>query len=709
MFRNIAVSPVKSLTTLLCCGLASSAYAAPFSSCPSKAFLFQGNPVAAYGINLATGNYTILESDAGVAGNINGLGFNDTDRYIYGYNTTLKQVMQIGSDFKARAINVNGLPGDTTFYVGDTYNHYYYLYRKGKGFYRIDLSPLDSDPNATLTAETITTSANVTLTDFAFHPDNNHLYGVDNRTGMLYEFDTDTGNTREIGDTGVTGTFGAAYFDVDGYLYLSRNSDGFIYRIDLASVEITEITGPTATLFANGPYSSQNDGARCAQAPIIDEDEPATIDFGDAPASYGTLIQDNGARHALDGTTYLGFSAPAGKYNGPDNSSFEDSDDDGVGFVTAFETGLDSVVQVIASNNGYLNAWFDWNQDGDFDDEGEQIFTGQALTAGANTLVMRVPEGAQAGQTWARFRFSQQETLAPLGGSTSGEVEDYSVNVASVGLSYKYYPSANGWTTLAYEDNWPQTADYDMNDVVVALRYTEVINTATQTVERVDIRGKLLAMGGSYHSGFAIRLPGIAAQAINQQTLQLRYNDVLAPSPLEAGREEAIFIISEHLNETINPVCGFYRTQENCDQDITFNFDLSIPLNGEIAASAMPAQPYDPFIFATPHYYHGSAFDTAPGRAYEIHLPDQAPTEAFDPTFWGLQEDTSNPAQQRYYRTNNNLPWAMEMNGSWQWPKERTDLLQAYPDFADFVLSQGTSSKGWHNITKGQTQHIFMP
>ena len=701
---------MRCLNISLICGLLALSpliYAEPFSSCPSKAFLFQGEPVSVYGVNLATGNYTVLQDDAGMAGNINGLGFNEADRYIYGFNTTTFNVVQIDNKFKARAINVAGLPSNTTFYVGDTYNHYYYLYRKGSGFYKINLQPLDTNPNAVLTAQLITSTTSINITDFAFHPNNNHLYAVDNGTGVLHEFDLTTGKTRVIGNTGVTGTFGAAYFDVDGYLYLSRNNDGFIYRIDLAAVDIAQLTGPTASLFANGPSSNQNDGARCAQAPIINEDEPATIDFGDAPASYGTLLQDNGARHALDGQTYLGFNAPTGKYNGPDNSAFEDPDDDGVGFVTALQTGLDSVIQVVASTEGYLNAWFDWNRDGDFDDAGEQLLTAYPLTAGANNLIVRIPEGAQAGQTWARFRFSQQATLNAFGGSTSGEVEDYSVAIDSVNLSYTHYPSANSWTTLAFEDNWPQTADYDMNDVVFALRYTQVVNLATQAVERVEIRGKLLAMGGSYHSGFAIRIPGVAATAINTATLQMRVNDIRVASPLEPNRNEAIFIINAHLNNSLKPICSYYRTQANCDQPITFNFDLSIPFNGSVLANDLPKAPFDPFIFAANNYYHGPAFAQAPGRSYEVHLPDQAPTEAFNADFFGLQEDTTNASEGRYFRTHNNLPWAMEMSDAWQWPKERVDLLQAYPLFSEFVLQSGASHTDWYLPANANLNAIF--
>ncbi|MDW2405706.1 LruC domain-containing protein, partial [Vibrio sp. 1262-1] len=166
-------------TSLILGSLFVSAYAnaAPFDTCPSKAYLFQSTPVQVYGVNLVTGSTTLLADDVGLASGINAVGFDFTDRYIYGYDTTNLKIVRLGKDFQAETLNVAGLPSHT-FFVGDVYNHVYYLYRKGKGLFSIDLSPLDTDPNATLTLTQITATANVNLTDFAFHPGDGSLYGI---------------------------------------------------------------------------------------------------------------------------------------------------------------------------------------------------------------------------------------------------------------------------------------------------------------------------------------------------------------------------------------------------------------------------------------------------------------------------------------------------------------------------------------------------
>ncbi|WP_236702612.1 LruC domain-containing protein [Thalassomonas actiniarum] len=704
--------------------------AAPFSHCPSKAFLFQGKPVSSYGVNLVTGNYDLIEDNPGINANVNGVGFNETDRYLYGFNTTYFQLVRLGSDFQIQTLNLSGLPAQTTFYVGDVANHVYYLYRKNTGFYKVDLSPLDSDSNAQLTAELITAQAGVRLTDFAFHPKDKKLYGVDNSSGVLYQFNPDNGSTLAIGDTGETGTFGAVYFDVNGYFYLSRNQDGQIYRINLSA--LTENTSPAelaaldvaAIKFADGPSSNQNDGARCASAPLIDTDTESNIDFGDAPASYGTTLADNGARHLLDGETYLGLAAPDGDYDGYTGSDSDDSslvngqsydDEDGVNFVTALETGLDAVVRVYAANNGVLNAWFDWNRDGDFNDENEQAFTDIRLTAGFNNLALRVPDNAIEGGSWSRFRFSQQTGLSYSGGSSSGEVEDHAINISRPDISYRHYPGESSWVTLAYEDKWPQTDDYDMNDVVFRYRTTEVIREGR--VIRIDISGKLQALGAEYHSGFAIQLPNIASSNVNPVTLRLLHNNIKQAYSgtngadtyeiLESGTSNAVIVVSQDLWQHASSICRYFRSEMGCNQPVTFDFQVSVPLITPVPLSEMPAPPYDPFIFGTPGLYHGDIFSYQPGRELEIHLADHPPTEKFNPGYFGLADDTSDAASGRYYRNANNLPWALEVVEQWQWPSERKTILQAYPQFRQFAESKGRSATSWFDSSQSDSQYLF--
>ena len=76
---------------------------------------------------------------------------------------------------------------------------------------------------------------------------------------------------------------------------------------------------------------------------------------------------------------------------------------------------------------GVLNAWVDYNGDGDWSDQGEQVFLNQPLNQGTNELAMLVPEDATTNSTWARFRLSTALDLQPTGEAPNGEVEDYNL------------------------------------------------------------------------------------------------------------------------------------------------------------------------------------------------------------------------------------------------------------------------------------------
>jgi LruC domain-containing protein len=400
----------------------------------------------------------------------------------------------------------------------------------------------------------------------------------------------------------------------------------------------------------------------------------------------------------MDGTTYLGALVDAdtdGQVASSDDASGTPDDEDGVGFVTAFELGQSTTITVEASTTGFLNTWIDWNADGDFEDSGEQVFTDQALSAGTNTLSLTTPSTASASQTWARFRFSQQTGLDYFGASTSGEVEDHQIVVTSNGEYVRHFPSTSTFATVAFEDFWPKKGDYDLNDVVVHYRITETLKD--DEVIKSTIYGKMGAYGGHFHNGFAIRLAGLNASDIDVVNTYQKHNGVqLADSGLESGVSDASFVVSSDLTLNHGSACEFYRTENSCKEPESFNFEIHVELNDGVDSSSLISMPYDPFIFANTDQFHNEVVTPITGKRWEIHLPDQSATILFDDNMFGLEDDDSNHVLSKYFKTDLNHPWALFMTVEWSWPTEQTDVLQAYPSFQDYVESGGTSSTDWH-------------
>lgn len=76
--------------------------------------------------------------------------------------------------------------------------------------------------------------------------------------------------------------------------------------------------------------------------------------------------------------------------------------------------------------------WCDWNQDGDFDDVGENVYA-SATGVGPFSSTITVPAGAINGPCRMRIRLTDSATganLTPCGASSYGEVEDYSITVS---------------------------------------------------------------------------------------------------------------------------------------------------------------------------------------------------------------------------------------------------------------------------------------
>ncbi|RJE71162.1 LruC domain-containing protein [Pseudoalteromonas sp. MSK9-3] len=703
-----------------------SAIADPFENCPSKAFLMQDSVAKLYGIDLVSAKATTIAASltregAANTSSVNAVGFNYKDQYMYGYSKQSPgRVVQIGNDYDMTVLDVTGLP-DTNFYVGDiqvtgsgaNQEAYYFVYTPNSGLYKI---PLNGDLTQSIASIHYTGSENWNLNifDFAFHPNSNLLYAMESN-GNLHEINVDTGTTTfitQLDTSGDSGAFGATYFDVNGQFYASNNKSGKIHKVDLSVSPVVGYT-PTAAVFTSGPKSGQNDGARCAIAEVKVTDN--SIDFGDAPNGYATTLADSGPRHLYDpnddgeNLIYLGASVDGENINTAADLAAEpiDNSDDGVAFVTDFVGGQNTQIIVTASQNSYLYAWFDWNQDQVFSAD-EAMLDKVAINAGDNSLLIPVPETTLEGNTWARFRVtdgSEASNISATGGVSGGEVEDYEITT----YASDAYPSENDWVTLSYEDKWPFAGDYDFNDLVTHFRSTRYKENGAVVGYRLE--GEIIGVGATYHNGFAVRLYDqinasterrVSRNEIDEANISFTIDGVVQEtSPLEAGRSDAILIVMEDVWDYVqkNGGCQYFRTEANCQSGTKVTFSMTIPLLAPKALADSPANVLDPFIFASADHFHGDFMNSIDKRSWEVHLKNRAPTEAFSNELYSVSgsDDASNPAANSYFQTTSGLPWAMEIGAAWKHPIETIDITNAYPKFAAFATSAGKNSITWYS------------
>ncbi|MDM8535267.1 Ig-like domain-containing protein [Desulfobacterales bacterium HSG17] len=231
---------------------------------------------------------------------------------------------------------------------------------------------------------------------------------------------------------------------------LADNTDtGVVISYDKPSgSDFTPGTTPVTVTAADASGNS----SKCTFMVMVHE-----YDFGDA---YGlnlpTFLANDGARHAMDGITFLGAGVDSEvdaqidieadtEALGDDNDG--NDDDDGVSFTSASVQNTEASIEITASVTGFINAWIDFNSDGDWEDEGEHVFADETLVPGVNSLSFMVPENAVPGKTLSRFRFSTVQGLSYNGAAENGEVEDYEVSIVSSVVTYALSAAKTGTGT----------------------------------------------------------------------------------------------------------------------------------------------------------------------------------------------------------------------------------------------------------------------
>jgi hypothetical protein len=273
-------------------GFSLSAQNEPFN-CDYNAYLFQKNDV--YALDLASGSSYLVAEDV-TTGNINATGYNPADGYIWGsVSSPSKTIIRIGKNFEVESFYIDELPSSNR-YIGDVSpTGVYYLKGGGSSYYKIDLNPESTNYTKYISTETL--SKNLSIHDWAFNAADGNLYAVEKSSNHLYRINATTSEVLDLGEvpilSGLNYTYGAVYFDLSGRFYVSANQTGTVYVIQNVQ-DLNPGDQLDSNLFAYGPSSSSNDGARCPSAPVpqedcangVDDDGDGLVDCDD-PACSG--------------------------------------------------------------------------------------------------------------------------------------------------------------------------------------------------------------------------------------------------------------------------------------------------------------------------------------------------------------------------------------------------------------------------------------
>ncbi len=253
-----------------------------------------------------------------------------------------------------------------------------------------------------------------------------------------------------------------------------------------------------------------------------------------------------------------------------------------------------------------------------------------------------------------------------------------------------YQPGTGAFGSIGFEDQWPYRGDYDMNDLVVDYNYQIVTNTANKAVE-LKCKFIVQAIGASFENGFGIMLnvPADAVQSvtgaqISGSTIQVASNGV------ESGQSKAVIMVFDNAQEVMGQQAGRYiNTVTGGISATPDTIDMVITFTEPQAQADLGYSPYNPFIF------------TGRGRGYEVHLPDQLPTDLANQSLFGTGNDNSLATPNKYYKDKGNLPFAIHTPVQFAYPIEGQPIILGHLKFAAWAQSNGTTFTDWYTSKSG--------
>ncbi len=270
-----------------------------------------------------------------------------------------------------------------------------------------------------------------------------HLVGDEVRLGKLIDVDANGQPTAAANGDDTKMTIGA----VVGTVFVPTLANGFVEvafnipaQANLGTVEGNTFTVSTGV--STVTFELDSDGI------FVEQNYPVTIDRT-RPVTKAILAQalvaaiKNSPLNSADATVF----DPSSTTSNDEVVRIINDDEDGVVFTSENNpTGvlnrfLPTPIEVYVTGTGVLDAWIDFNFDGDFDDAGEQVIDRDTLGAdfsnqtGETPLRFTIevpatsPVPTTPTTTYARFRVSAEGGLKPTGLALSGEVEDYALTV----------------------------------------------------------------------------------------------------------------------------------------------------------------------------------------------------------------------------------------------------------------------------------------
>lgn len=251
----------------------------------------------------------------------------------------------------------------------------------------------------------------------------------------------------------------------------------------------------------------------------------------------------------------------------------------------------------------------------------------------------------------------------------------------------QYFPSATTRGTLAFEDLWPSTGDYDLNDLIVTYKYTFINNALNKTIE-IDADYAIQGIGATMKSGFGVQFPfthdkvsSVTGQKLSTGSIKQNTNGT------EASQTKAVIIPFDDPQSLIPQL--YANTVNGQNHLASDTVHIKMLLSTPLSAADLGTAPFNPFIICNQM------------RGYEVHLPGQKPTDKADTKVFGTADDITSPSKNIYYLNKSNGPWALSFTEPFDYPAEGNNISKVYNYFLQWAQSGGTLYIDWYKDLPG--------
>ncbi len=225
----------------------------------------------------------------------------------------------------------------------------------------------------------------------------------------------------------------------------------------------------------------------------------------------------------------------------------------------------------------------------------------------------------------------------------------------------------------AFEDLWPKKGDYDLNDAVVNAKHEKEFNDKGKIVKETFYL--------TTYQNYVTLTSGLALTLDTKKSpSEIKMRKIANGSTVE---EEASFIKEGNV---------YYLTSD-FKGELGSTYILELVYNTPLNSSADLAS-IKPFIYRS----EGD-------KNWEVHIPMEAPTVKMNTSYFGTEDDCSDPSKGLYFVREGNYPFAFYLAGANISVFEETILKreneskridELFPGFLQWSISGGTTNQNWY-------------